>query len=303
MIGVFGANGFIGSYLTRQLARNRYDVRGVSRRISPDLKADCPGVEFVEADLHDEFAMMSALQGLRAVVQLISTSSPGLGNSYELSDIRDNVIPHVSFMRAAITAGVERFIFLSSGGTVYGPGSVIPITEDAPTNPISSHGLTKLIIEKYLQMHGYIDGLDFVILRLANPFGPGQVFRKNQGLIPSAMSQITRGEPIRIIGQGDTRRDYIFIEDVVDAIVAAIDSNDARRSIINIGSGESRSVIEVIEAMEKVLGRSLQREHVVARKTDVDVNQLNIGRARELLGWVPKTDFTDALRKTLATYI
>lgn len=300
MIGIYGANGFIGRHLVARLAEKAVSVRAVSRHIDLELKQRFPrGVDFVEADLRDSLAMASSLQGLDVVVQLISTSSPGLQNRYNVSDIRDNVIPHVEFIESAIAAGVRRYIFFSSGGTVYGPKAEPPIVEDAPTNPINSHGLTKLTIEKYLQMYGHVDGLDYVILRVANPFGPGQVFRKGQGLIPAILSRHKEGLPIQIIGDGATQRDYVFIDDVIDAVEAALERAEARQSIINIGSGKSRSVLQVIDTMESVLGFSFSREYIRERKTDVDVNVLDNSRARKLLGWTPKTDFRIGLEQTL----
>lgn len=299
MIGIYGANGFIGRHILRRLAAGKRTVRAISRHIGQDLIDRYDNVEFVEADLHDALAMGSSLQDVSTVLQLISTSSPGLQNNFNVSDIRDNVIPHVDFIQSAVKAGVRKFIFLSSGGTVYGPTNALPIKEETPTNPISSHGLTKLTIEKYLQMHGHVDGLNFVVLRLSNPFGPGQLFRKGQGLIPAVMSRHAQGQPIQIIGDGAAQRDYIFIEDVVDAIEKVIERDDVRQTIINIGSGKPRSVIEVIETIEAVLGITFKRNYVESRKTDVDVNFLDIARASRLLEWRPRTDFRIALEKTL----
>ena len=108
-------------------------------------------------------------------------------NDHEIADIAENVIPHVQFLKSCVQAGVKRYIFLSSGGTVYGPGAPTPTPETSQTNPISSHGLTKLVVEKYIQMHGHVDGLEYIILRVANPFGPGQEFRKGQGLIAAIL--------------------------------------------------------------------------------------------------------------------
>jgi UDP-glucose 4-epimerase len=259
-------------------------------------------VDFIEADLRDALEMSSSLQGVDTVVQLVSTSSPGLQNRYNVSDIQDNVIPHVEFIQSAIASGVKKYVFISSGGTVYGPGMQTPIPEDAPTNPISSHGLTKLMIEKYIQMYGYVDQLSYVILRVANPFGPGQAFRKGQGLIPALMARYAEHKPVRIIGDGSARRDYVFIDDLIDAIEAAIIHDDVNRAIINIGSGESRSVLDVVDTIEEITGIRFQREHVDQRNTDVDINVLDITRAKNTLGWAPKTDFRSGLEETLRTY-
>src|SRR5690606_37125238 len=130
------------------------------------------------------------------------TSSPALMNEHLTVDILENVIPHIDFLRVCTTLPIRRIVFLSSGGAVYGPSVSTPTTESAPTNPISSHGLTKLMVEKYIQMHSEIDGLEYAILRVANPFGPGQIYQKGQGLIPAILDRWHRREPIRILGTG-----------------------------------------------------------------------------------------------------
>ncbi len=300
MIGIFGANGFIGRHFTQRLQMRGGKFKAVSRHFSPDFVQTFGGsAELVEANFSDPLAMMSALDEVDTVVQLVSSSSPGMQNFHSLADICENVIPHVAFLQNCVAAGVRRYIFLSSGGTVYGPTENVPTREDCETNPISSHGLTKLTVEKYIQMHGMVDALDYVVLRLANPFGPGQHFRKSQGLIPAIIKRYAEGLPVRIIGDGSARRDYVFIDDVIDAVEMALTAPAAARSIINIGSGESRSVLEILTALEDILGDRIEREHLDVRKTDVAISELDITRAQSLLGWRPKTPFRAGLERTL----
>ncbi|ESY25103.1 NAD-dependent epimerase/dehydratase family protein [Mesorhizobium sp. M0317] len=302
MIGVYGANGFIGRHFVRRLAVQGVAIRAVSRRFDPEfLRSFDKSVDFVEADLRDPIAMASSLQDVDSVVQLISTSSPGLKNDHVIADIQENVIPHVEFLQTCVRAGVRRYLFLSSGGTVYGPGAPIPTPETCATNPINSHGLTKLIVEKYIQMHGHLEGLEYVILRVANPFGPGQAFRKGQGLIPAILDHWQKGLPVRIFGDGQARRDYIYVEDVINAIESALVLPSTPRLILNIGSGQVRSVTEIIAAVESATGHRFEREYVAARNTDVDIASLDVSRARSVLGWVPRTDFDEGIAKTVAS--
>lgn len=301
MIGIYGSNGFIGRHLVRRLGEQGVAVRAVSRRHDDDFCASIPSqVEFVQADLGDSLAMAASLQDVETVVQLVSTSSPGLRNDHSIADIEDNVLPHVAFLRNCVQAGVRRYVFLSSGGTVYGPAAPVPTPESSATDPICSHGLTKLMVEKYVRMHGHVDNLDYLVLRLANPFGPGQEFRKGQGLVPAVLERYRKGLPVRIFGDGRARRDYVYIDDVIDALVSALGTDRASGQVINIGSGQARSVIEVIETIASITGHPILREYIGDRRTDVDVSELDISRARSLLDWTPRTPFRTGLERTIA---
>lgn len=301
MIGIYGANGFIGRHLIRAYGAHGIPIKAVSRRFDEDFISEFGNmVETVVADLASPIEIAASLQGVSTVVQLVSTSSPGLQNNHSIADIRENVVPQVEFLQNCIRSKVKRYVFISSGGTVYGPGTDLPFSESHPTNPICSHGLTKLIVEKYIHMYGHVDGLEYVILRLSNPFGPGQKFRKGQGLIPAILDRHRRGMPATIFGDGQAKRDYIYIDDVIDAIRAAVDLEGKPRITLNIGSGSPLSIYQVIEAIEEILGCALSKEYVDTRKTDVDVNYLDIALARRILGWHPKVAFHDGIGRTIA---
>ncbi len=302
MIGVYGANGFVGRHVVRWLVEHQMPVRAVSRRLDGGFVREMgEAAEFVTADLGDPSAMAASLAGVRTVVQLISTSSPGSGNARAAADIEDNVVPHVSFLGACVEAGVERYVFLSSGGTVYGPEAPVPTPETCPTNPINSHGLTKLILEKYIRMHGYVNGLEYFVLRVSNLFGPGQEFRRGQGLFPMLLDRWREDREVRILGDGAARRDYVFIDDVVEAIGSALNFKGSPQEVLNIGSGETRTVNEVIEAVEATARYRFRREYLPARDTDVGVSQLDVSLAGRVLGWTPKTGFREAVETTVAS--
>lgn len=299
MIAVFGANGFIGRHTVAQLVKAGHQVRAISRRFSSDFRDIFPSVDIVEADLKNPLAVLSSLQDVEMVVQLVSTSSPALMNEHLTVDILENVIPHIDFLRVCTTLPIRRIVFLSSGGAVYGPSVSTPTTESAPTNPISSHGLTKLMVEKYIQMHSEIDGLEYAILRVANPFGPGQIYQKGQGLIPAILDRWHRREPIRILGTGETRRDFVYIADVANAIEAALMLPAGVSTIVNIGSGEDRSVNQVVSDIEEATGHHFKKEFVAERSTDVKFNCLDISKAKRVLGWSPKVPFLEGIRMTV----
>lgn len=303
MIGIYGANGFVGRNLLKRLTELGWPVRAVSRRFDAELRESLSGMaEFVEADLGNPSAMAATLEGLDAVVQLVSTSSPASQNRHAGFDIQENVMPQVAFMQAAVDAGIGRYVFASSGGTVYGPQNATPTPEHALTNPICSHGLTKLTIEHYLRMHSLVDGLGAVVLRIANAFGPGQSVRKGQGLIPAILGRVAQGLPVQVVGDGTSVRDYVFIDDVAEAFVAALDRTRKAAGVFNVGSGQGRSVNDVIAALERELGTPIERTNIPARRTDTPISVLDVTAAERSLGWRPQTTFAEGLRRTVACW-
>jgi UDP-glucose 4-epimerase len=170
-------------------------------------------------------------------------------------------------------------------------------TPHSPTDPITSYGIIKLTIEKFLALCEHLHGLSFRVLRVANPFGPFQLPAKAQGLVAMLLSRAMRGQSTEIWGDGSVVRDYVFIDDVVDALQAAAVDTSAER-IFNIGSGRGHSVREVIAAVEAALGAPVPIEWRPGRAIDVPASVLSIGRARGFLDWAPKTEFAEGLRQT-----
>lgn len=298
MIGVFGANGFIGKHVTRDLVAGGHEVVAVARQFDPGMEE--LGARCVRGDLRNAQEMDDALEGVESVVQLMGTSTPAQGNARSTEHIDHDVIPHVDFLNRCVASGVRRFVFASSGGTVYGPSDGHRLTpETAATNPISSHGVTKLMVEHFIKLHGHLDGLEFVILRIANPFGPGQVFRRGQGLIPALMDRYEQGRPITVYGDGSAARDYLYIDDLVRAVRLAVEHDSPEPMVLNVGSGESHSVLEVIRSIEEVAGISFEINFAPARETDVDSVALDIGQIGRKLGWKPEIHLVEGLRRTL----
>ena len=216
-----------------------------------------------------------------------------------LATSRRILLPSITFLDLAREAGVKRVVFVSTGGTIYGRSLQIPTEETAPTEPITAYGISKLAIEKYLALYGLLHGLDYRILRVANPFGPFQVALKKQGLIAEVVPRAIRGERIEIWGDGSVVRDFIFVDDVVDALEMAADHVGDER-IFNIGSGTGRSVRDVLAIIEQSLGQKLDIAWKTQRAVDVPISVLSVARAREKLGWSPKTSFESGVSQTIA---
>jgi UDP-glucose 4-epimerase len=294
---VLGGGGFLGVNLCRRLASSGWRVRAFGRQCL-FLEA-LEGVEWYQGDFTDPSALTSAIASCDVVFHLVHATTPYSANLDMTADLQQNVASTIALLDISRDLGVKRIVFVSSGGVVYGQASQIPIPEAAPTEPIAAYGISKLAIEKYLALYQHLHGLDFRVLRVANPFGPFQVATKNHGIIAALISHALDDEATEIWGDGSAVRDYIFVDDVIDAMeAAAADRSDMR--IFNIGSGRGRSLREIIAVIETQLDRKLDLIWKPARPIDVRTSVLLTERARDVLGWAPKMSFEDGLRHTIA---
>jgi UDP-glucose 4-epimerase len=192
---------------------------------------------------------------------------------------------------------VRKLVFVSSGGTVYGVPHSTPVAEDHPTDPLSSYGIHKLTVEKYLALAHRLHGLDYRIVRPANLYGPRQRLDIAQGAVAVFLDRALRDQPIQIWGDGSVVRDYVYVADAVDAMLKAASFEGAQR-IFNLGSGKGASLNQLVAEIEQLLGRPVKVEHSEARVLDVPVNVLDASLAERLLGWRASTPLREGLRRT-----
>ena len=303
VIGVFGANGFIGRAVVRHLLGRHQRVVAVGRTFPSDYERIVGGsVEMRVIDFRDALSVHAMLQGIDQAIDLVNSSSPALGNGRVVEDAATNVLPHISFVQSCVLSRVSRIVFLSSGGTIYGAPHYLPLDEDHPTNPLVSYGTAKLMVEHYLRMLTRDSAVDHVILRVSNPFGPGQVLRKGQGLIASILERQAAGLPIIIYGDGETQRDYLYIDDLCHALTAALEAPPMHQTF-NIGTGHGHSTLEVIKEVEATLGSKFKIEFADDRPTDAKSNVLDCRKATRLLNWTAQTPFGEGIKLTVAAAI
>jgi len=296
---VLGGGGFIGTHLCNALASRGIAVTALGRSRINAAEMD-QRVEWHGAELADALEERDFLRETQVVFHLACTTTPPLSEADPAADIVDNLSSAVRVMAAAARQGVGRFVFLSSGGTVYGVPSQVPIAETAATEPISAHGLQKLSIERYLELFRRTRGLESVVLRIANPYGPLQRPRRSQGVVAAFLEAGLQGRALEIWGDGTVVRDFVFIDDVVEALLLAATAK-LRSRVFNVASGEGRAINTVAAEVEDVLGRGpLRRVYHAARPADVPVNVLDVSRIRQELGWVPQTAWAEGLRRTAA---
>ena len=297
---ILGGAGFIGSNLAKKLVSEGIRPTIFTRPTSSliNLASILDNVDIIYGDWTDENILSKIIQGANIVYHLITTTFPSSALDSSIYDIQSNLIPTVRLLELCTKFNVQKLIYASSGGTVYGDPQFTPITEEHPLNPRSLYGQSKVTIEKYLQFYARLKSLNVIILRISNPFGSGQKLLGVQGLVAVAMGCVVYNRPISIYGQGEAIRDYIYIEDVVEAIHLSAQNPSLKSAILNISSGQGKSIIEVILAIEKVVGKSITKEFIPSRSGDVNVSILSNDLARETLGWFPSTEFTQAIQST-----
>lgn len=297
---VLGGGGYLGSHLCESLLKSGYNIRIFEKENfnKINIKHILEHIEILEGDFYEPTHIQKAVKGVNIVFHLISTTLPNSSNHNNVYDLRTNVLPTLQLLDELRKAGIKKIIFFSSGGTVYGIPSQIPICEQHPTIPICSYGIHKLTIERYLYLYHYLYGLDYLVLRISNPYGGRQNPSGLQGAVTVFVNKALNDEPIEIWGDGTVIRDYIYISDVVDAAITGIAYNGEHK-ILNIGNGTGISLLEVIDCISNLLKKRLIVNFFPGRKMDIPINILDIKLAKKKLRWEPKVNFVNGVQKTI----
>ena len=285
---IFGGGGFIGSTIADRLLLDDHELRIFERpRVAPYRKfAESERVEWIAGDLSSTHDVSDAIRGVDVVLHLVSTTLPKNSNDDPIYDVQSNLVATLQMLNAMVAHNVRKIVFISSGGTVYGNPIYLPVDEKHPTDPLVSYGITKLAIEKYLQMYSHLHGIRAITLRVANPYGERQRIETAQGAVGVFLHHAIKGLPIEIWGDGSVTRDYIHVSDVAEAFVRAVKYSGAK-SCFNISSGVGTSLNELIGMLEDVLGKSIEIRYLPSRPFDVPVSVLNNDLARNELEWAP----------------
>ena len=293
---VLGGNGLIGRALCAQLATSRSDVISAGRAVQDGVFRD--GVISRRLDLSTFADWADLLADVDTVYHLAWSTIPSSAAIDPAQDIVENVVGTVRMLEAARRVPHIRIVFASSGGAVYGAPDYLPIDERHPERPISAYGVSKLMVEHYIQKYRRLYGIDGISLRISNCYGAGQSEKKGLGAIALFARAALKGEPIKLFGDGQTVRDYVHLDDVVAALIAA---GNARRvpGPLNIGSGVGYSLLEVITKLEAAVGRRLEVERVAARGFDVPASVLYTHLAQKRIGWKASIDIDHGIYMVL----
>ena len=295
---VTGGAGFIGSHLTDRLVDEGYRVIIVDDLSTGKLKNLNHGALFHHIGINST--------GLREVLNreqpdlvfhLSAQSSVSRSMSDPITDNQINVLGTLRLLEEARRVGVRKIIFSSTGGALYGEPDVPLCPDDAPVVPLSPYGMSKYMAEQYLDFYARQYRMNYTALRYGNVYGPRQDPHGEAGVIAIFISQMLRGQQPRIFGDGTQGRDFVYVDDVIDANMAAISRGD--RQALNIGTGNLTSINELFGMLREITGYRWGADHGPNRAGDVYRISLDSARAQAELGWQPKTDIADGLAKTV----
>jgi UDP-glucose 4-epimerase len=299
---VTGGAGFIGSNLTRALLERGDEVR-VLDNFSTGNRANLAGldVEVVEGELRSYERVHNAVRGTELVFHLGALGSVPRSVQDPLTSGAVNVEGTLNVLLAARDEGVRRVVY-SSSSSVYGTRRELPVVEDLAPDPISPYGVAKLAAERYCVSFSRVyERFESVVVRYFNVFGPRQSpHSQYAAVIPLFITAIAAGQPIRIDGDGEQRRDFTYVDNVVEGTVRAADAADASGRIFNIATSAPASVNEVADLIGTIIGTEVNKAYNPPRAGDIRDSWADVTAAREVLGWEPSVGLEEGLRRTIS---
>jgi UDP-glucose 4-epimerase len=300
---VTGGAGFIGSHVVDALLARGDDVTvvddlssGHEHNLRSALQA---GARLQRVDIRDAPALGGLAERLspEAIFHLAAQVDVRISLADPARDARTNVEGTINVLEAARRAGTRRVVLASTGGAIYGDTDEIPTPESVPALPLAAYGQSKLCAELYLGLYERLHGLSTSALRFGNVYGPRQDPHGEAGVVAILCGRLRAGQRPTIFGDGKQTRDYIFVADLVKALLAAGDGDS--REVVNIGTETETSVLELVGMLGEIHGpNALEPEFAPARLGELERSCLDAGRARELLGWQATTPIAAGLRLT-----
>jgi UDP-glucose 4-epimerase len=296
---LIGGGGFIGSALRRHLAARQVTAVILGRAPMSDARENEIHVNLAEHSWDDIRASLGRFE-YAAIIDLAYASVPNSSFADPARDVAENLGGVLRHLELCAQLRTEKFVYVSSGGTIYGEGEGRPHKEGDPLFPLSPYGITKLACERYVHLYHRIHRLPAIIIRPSNIYGPGQRPFRGQGIVSTAFGAAFDGRPCTVFGDGGHVRDYLFVDDLCEAIDAIVAHADAG-SILNVGSGEGLQVIELLRMIEQLVqekGGSLELAFEPPRPFDVHYNVLDVSRLHAIAPWRPRTALRDGLAQT-----
>ena len=304
---VTGGLGFMGSNLVPRLEQLGAEVRVLGRSWPPPSEdaADQPriGHRFFKGDIRDETVVRNAVQGCAYVFHLAGKSGASASNKSPIEDLDVNCRGLLLLLNAVRELAPDAVVVFPSSRLVYAPKLPVPVSEHAETAPLSIYGAHKLAAETYLRIFHREHRLNSVVLRITNPYGPYQrPEQRNYGVINQFIYRAVREEPITLFGEGEQLRDYIHVDDVVDALVQTAASPDAIGQTFNLGSGTGTSMAALANLIVELSGQG-RVEHIPWPQSEASVETgdfyADVSRLKAAVGWEPRIELRDGVREVI----
>ncbi|WP_426484148.1 NAD-dependent epimerase/dehydratase family protein [Flavobacterium sp. 2] len=292
---VIGGNGFIGSHLIDALIQNNHSVR-VFDHGHEKFRSPNPKIDYRIGDIKDGNYLYEAMLNIDVVFHLASGSVPSSSNLNIEMDITKNVFPTILILDNMVKLGIKKIVYFSSGGAVYGEVDDLPIKETNVLEPISSYGITKVTIENYIKLYNRNHSIEYLIIRPSNPYGPRQGHFLAQGVISTFLRKIKANESLSIFGNGENKKDYIFVDDLVHYVYDLFVKS--KEGIYNVGSGNGTSINEIVNVIEEVTSKTCKIEYAESKKYDVKDFTLDISKVKDAIEKDFNTDIKNGIEKT-----
>ncbi len=296
---VTGGAGFIGSHVVDALIEAGHDVSVIDNLATGRRENVNDRATFHEIDLRDADATRQAVESAQPEVVHHLAAQAGVRQSLvdPLYDAECNIIGSLNLIQACRQTDVNRLIYASSGGAVYGEPEELPVKESAPADPLSPYGVSKYAVECYLRAAQAVWGFQYVVLRYANVYGPRQDPLGEAGVISVFASAMLKGEPPHIFGDGEQTRDYVYVKDVVSANLAVMNGPSLRT--YNVGTGIETSVCKLFEDLAALIGFAQEPVHDDPRPGEVRRTMVDASRLTEDTGWEPRYDLAAGFEETV----
>jgi len=294
---VLGGCGFVGRHIIETFSNENMAIVVLDFHANPAHST--PHCTYVAGDFSDNAKIdaLMARHSITHVIHLVSTTLPQSSNENKAYDVESNVIQTLHLLDLCVKHRVQRLLFMSSGGTVYGVPQQLPVDEKHPTNPLCSYGVSKLAVEKYLFLYRHLYGLDYVVLRAANPYGPGQNPLSGQGIVASFIHKISTGQHLDVWGDGNVVRDYFHVRDLANLTKIALISPES--GIFNAGSGQGTSINQLIDMLGSLVGRPVEVKYRKERDFDVPEIVLDCTLAESTFGWRASTTLREGINECM----
>ena len=301
---IIGGAGLIGSYVSNLLVETGRDVYVLGRHPSP-IHELSKKATYLMGDFRNRVILRSILEDTSEVIDLAYSTVPKTSFDNPLYDIFSNLPMGVTLLQEAAHIHLNKMVFVSSGGTVYGKASSLPIDETHPTNPISPYGITKLTMENYARMFALVYSLPIAIARPSNAYGEYQTAFTGQGFIATAIQSVLQGKKIDIYGKQGTIRDYLHASDIARGVVSILEHGETGQAY-NIGSGVGRNNMEVMAAISPLAVQarlSPKIDVLPERPFDVPANVLSSQKLYSISGWQPKISFEEGIMRVWSSLL